>query len=80
MNANKLLVKVAVFTGASKGIGTAISKHLAAAGASVVANYAYSADLEYGCTMVNKSRQSAKEPQVHAVNEKPLPTGCAVDW
>ncbi|HEY4965415.1 MAG TPA: glucose 1-dehydrogenase [Puia sp.] len=35
----KLQNKVAVVTGASKGIGTGIAKHLAAAGASVVVNY-----------------------------------------
>src|ERR1700712_2894181 len=38
----KLQNKVAVVTGASKGIGTGIAKHLAAAGASVVVNYASS--------------------------------------
>jgi 3-oxoacyl-[acyl-carrier protein] reductase len=41
---SKLQDKVAVVTGASKGIGASIAKHLAAEGAAVVVNYASSKD------------------------------------
>jgi 3-oxoacyl-[acyl-carrier protein] reductase len=42
MNTKKLAGKVAIVTGASKGIGADIAKHLAAEGVAVVVNYATS--------------------------------------
>src|SRR5450432_1556755 len=41
-HSKKLADKVAVVTGASKGIGASIAKHLAAEGAAVVVNYSSS--------------------------------------
>lgn len=65
MNGKKLAGKVAVVTGASKGIGAGIAKQLAAEGAAVVVNYASSK--EGADEVVNEiSTHGGKAIAVHA--------------
>ena len=67
---SKLAGKVAVVTGASKGIGASIAEHLAAEGASVVVNYASS---KSGADAVVKriTEQGGKAVSVQADVSKP---------
>src|SRR5262245_24266874 len=62
---NKLQGKVAVVTGASKGIGAASAKHFAAEGAAVVVNYASSREAADRVVNEIKSR-GGKAVAVHA--------------
>ena len=59
MNNGKLSGKVAVVTGASKGIGAGIAKEFAAEGASVVVNYA-SAKQDADCVVDEISKRGGK--------------------
>jgi 3-oxoacyl-[acyl-carrier protein] reductase len=73
MSAKKLSDKVAVVTGASKGIGAAIAKALATEGAAVVVNYASSksgADKVVG--EINRSGGKAVAVQADMANKKDI--------
>jgi 3-oxoacyl-[acyl-carrier protein] reductase len=73
-NSGKLAGKVAVVTGASKGIGAGIARHLAAEGASVVVNYASSREdaervvaaiAESGGHAIAVQASMAKSPEIN---------------
>jgi len=65
MNTKKLSDKVAIVTGASKGIGAAIAKRLAAQGAAVVVNYS-SSKTEAGKVVGEITAQAARAIAVQA--------------
>jgi 3-oxoacyl-[acyl-carrier protein] reductase len=66
----KLTGKVAVVTGASKGIGAAIAKALAAAGAAVVVNYSSSRE-SAGRVVVEVTRTDGKAIAIHGNVSQP---------
>ena len=69
-SAQKLKGKVAIVTGASKGIGAAIAKHLADEGAAVVVNYASSkADAHRVVTEISGKGGKAIAVQANVANK-----------
>src|SRR5881398_47691 len=73
MNSKKLSGKVAVVTGASKGIGAAIAKALASEGASVVVNYSSSkADGEKVASEINSAGGKAVAAKANLSNAKDI--------
>ncbi len=73
----KLDGKIAVVTGASKGIGASIAKHLAAEGAAVVVNYTSSkegADSEAQQRFADRTQQTSPVLIATAYTDLTLPT------
>ncbi|GAA4317741.1 glucose 1-dehydrogenase [Mucilaginibacter gynuensis] len=85
---NKLKNKVAIVTGASKGIGAAIAKYYAAEGAKVVVNYASSKDgadkivkeiTDNGGTAISLQADVSKEADVIRLFEETINVFGALD-